>query len=405
MNTIWLISLTLVSILLVIYHHIGYPLLLRIARQRRPPQELEIEPRCYSAGGKDQTLPTLSILIPAYNEQEWIAEKIRNLSALDYPAERLRVIIACDGCDDNTASIARKTAREPECLQLSLEVHEFKINRGKVAVINALLPEIETELVALSDVSALISVDALLIAAEQFKNPDIGVLNSHYRILRPGTEGEAAYWNYQSNIKSGEAALGSTLGAHGAFYIFRRALFQPLPVDTINDDFILPMEIVANGYRVAQENRITALELERANQNMDRHRRRRIAAGNLQQLLRLKRLLLPQHGGVAFIFASGKGLRVLMPFLMLTALSGSLLLATEHLLFAVLFVGQLFAYLLAGWQLLFQPQLSHRHIRTLAYLVSGHLAGLTGTLRYLLGLENGRWQRISSVDPPFEKEG
>ncbi|MCP3870929.1 MAG: glycosyltransferase family 2 protein [Gammaproteobacteria bacterium] len=396
MNDLLLITLTLVSGLLVVYHHLGYPLVLRWARRRRPEQNIEARQRRYVSGTKDRELPTVTIVVPAFNEQRWIAEKIRNLAVLDYPPDCLRVIIGCDGCTDNTAVVAAQTAKEAECRQLQIDIHQFSRNRGKVAVINEVIQNIESELVVLSDVSALSSVDALLIAAERFKDPGIGVLNSHYRLLNPGSSGEAAYWNYQSNIKASEAALGSTLGAHGAFYMFRRSLFQRLAQDTINDDFILPMEIVAKGYRAEHESRITALELEQADQTMDQQRRRRIAAGNLQQLLRLKRLLLPRYGSVAFAFASGKGLRVLMPFLMLATLFGSLLLATEHPFFALMAAVQLLVYALAAWYMLFQPRSAHRHIRTLAYLVSGHLAGMTGTLRYLLGLERGRWSRATS---------
>jgi len=391
-----LIMLTLTSGLLVIYHHLGYPLILRWVQQRQPKHTLNTYNRHYASSDNDGSLPTITIVIPAYNEQRWIADKIRNLAVLDYPSDRLNVIIACDGCRDETVAIALQTAREDECRHLNIDIRDFRKNRGKVAVINKIMRDVKSELVVLSDVSALVSVDALLIAAERFKDPSIGVLNGHYRLLNPGSTGEAAYWRYQSHIKASEAALGSTLGAHGAFYLFRRSLFQPLAPDTINDDFILPMEIVAAGYRADYENAINALELEKADNTQDHQRRRRIAAGNCQQLLRLKRLLLPSYGSVAFTFVSGKGLRVLMPFLMIITFIGSLLLSQDYLLFAFLTTLQLMAYLLASWQLLFHSNKASRLSQTLAYLVGGHTAGLIGTLRYLCGLERGRWKRVDS---------
>ncbi len=271
----------------------------------------------------------------------------------------------------------------------------FSRNRGKVAVLNELIADLDSELIALSDTSALISIDSLLIAAQRFKDPHIGVLNGHYQLLSPGSTGEKAYWNYQSSIKASEAALGSTLGAHGAFYLFRRTLFEPLAPDTINDDFILPMKIVAAGYCAAYENSINALELEKSDSSQDHLRRRRIAAGNFQQLLRLKQLFLPRYGGVAFAFISGKGLRVLMPFLMISALLGSLLLAPDYLLFSALAGLQLLTYLLASWELLCRPKRSNKISKLLAYLVGGHIAGLIGTLRYTLRLDKGRWTKIN----------
>jgi len=397
-NENFIITLTLVSGFLVVYHHLGYPLILRLVQKRFQCREKDGQSRCYRNSDGDVALPTVTIVIPAYNEQQWIAEKIRNLAVLDYPDGKLEVIIACDGCMDDTAAIAELTANEPECLHLQIEIRNFKNNRGKVAVINAVMESVDSELVALSDVSALVSVDALLIAAEHFRDPAVGVLNGCYRLLNPGSTGETAYWDYQSRIKASEAVLGSTLGAHGAFYLFRRSLFRPLAADTINDDFILPMEIVAEGYRADYDSGIHALELEQASDTMDHRRRRRIAAGNCQQLLRMKRLLLPKYRGVAFSFLSGKALRVLMPFLMIIALAGSLMLSTDYLLFALLAILQSLAYLLAMWQILFQilfcPGWSNRLSRTLAYLVGGHFAGLIGTLRYLGGLERGRWKRV-----------
>ncbi|WP_028863920.1 glycosyltransferase family 2 protein [Psychromonas aquimarina] len=395
MNDITLISITLCSGLLVIYHHFGYPLILRAFHKQQPKHTQQTCQRHYTNSPKDGDLPSIAIVIPAYNEELWIAEKIRNLAALDYPSGHLQIIIGCDGCSDNTFTVASAAVKEPECAHLRIKIVNFKTNRGKVALLNELITALDSELIALSDTSALLSIDSLLIAAQRFKDPDIGVLNGRYHLLSPGSAGEAAYWNYQSRIKASEAALGSTLGAHGAFYLFRRALFEPLASDTINDDFILPMKIVAAGYRADYENSINALELEKSNSSQDHLRRRRIAAGNFQQLLRLKQLFLPRYGGVAFAFISGKGLRVLMPFLMISTLLGSLLLAADYLLFTALAGLQLFTYLLASWELLYKPQQSNKISKLLAYLVGGHIAGLIGTLRYALRLDKGRWTKIN----------
>lgn len=391
-----LMLITLISGFLVVYHHLGYPLLLRLLSKREVSNKMQEQPqRHYTDSPKDKQLAEIAIVMPAYNEAQWIAEKIRNIAALDYPSEQLKVVIGCDGCTDNTYQLAMTTANEAECQHLNIEIINFESNRGKVAVLNELLTQVDCELVALSDTSALISIDALLIAAQRFQDPSIGVLNGHYRLVTPGNEGEKAYWDYQSQIKMSEATLGSTLGAHGAFYMFRYDLFEPLAADTINDDFILPMKIVAAGYRAEYENAINALELESTSNEQDQQRRRRIAAGNIQQLLRLKTLLLPRYKGVAFSFISGKALRVLMPFLMIITLSGSLLLAPTYLIFMALAAIQTIAYGLAAWQLYFQSTQCNKVSKLLAYLVGGHLAGLIGTLRYLFRLDKGHWTKAN----------
>lgn len=390
-----LIVITLGSGFLVVYHHVGYPLALRFFIKKQKPDKIINPPRQYHACRNDHKLPLVTLVIPAFNEQRWIDQKIRNTAVLDYPPAKLHVIVACDGCTDDTVNIAKQVALEPECRHLAIEVRTFQHNRGKVAVINDVIESTSSELIALSDVSALISVDALLIAAEHFKRPDIGVLNSHYRLLNPGSVGEKTYWDYQCQLKADEAALGSTLGAHGAFYLFRRKLFQQLAVDTINDDFILPMEIVAKGYRASYETRINALELECANGAADQQRRRRIAAGNLQQLLRLKRLLLPRYRGLAFAFASGKALRVLIPLLLINTFMGSIILAFNYEVFALLLLIQILIYALLSWHVLINPLSNHPFLHALSYLIKGHVANLIGSVRYLIGLEAGHWKRIT----------
>ena len=395
MINLLLSGIIIICVVLIIYHHIGYPLFLKWAQPAHAANDTPIEPRQYASRVSDQALPTITLIIPAYNEQQWITDKLLNCAALDYPSEKLNVIVAVDGCTDNTLVLAQQMTQEKSCLGLNLEIREFKNNRGKVAVLNDVINTVDTELVALSDVSALISLDALLIAAAQFTNQRLGVLNSHYCLLEPGSEGEASYWQYQSKIKIAESSFGSTLGAHGAFYLFRRKLFQPLAGDTINDDFILPMQIVANGYIAKQDNRIVSLELEQANNSMDWQRRVRIAAGNMQQVLRLKRMLHPHFKGIAFTFASGKALRVAMPFLMLIALIGSISLATYSVVFLLLAIGQVSLYLLASIQLVLK--FDNKLLNVLVYLVSGHVAGIMGALTYLLNGSKKPWKPVNST--------
>lgn len=388
-------SFTFFCIFLVIYHHLGYPFLLKKISQTMPLKPTLNRGRQYTKSKRDNQLASIAIVIPAYNEAQWIAEKIRNIASLDYPENRLQVIIGCDGCNDQTVELAHAVAKEVECAHLNIQIINFSNNSGKVAVLNALLSDLTCDLVALTDTSALISIDALLIANQRFKDPTLGVLNSHYQLLSSESEGEQAYWDYQTKIKVGESMLGAMMGAHGALYFFRQGQFSPLPVDTINDDFILPMTIVAAGFRSDHEPCIHALELETSNHAQDVHRRRRIAAGNLQQLFRLKKLLLPRYKGIAFCFLSGKALRVMMPLIMIMALIGCLLLASNHPLFMLLSCLQIFAYSLAAWQLNFPLKRTNKICTLLAYLVSGHLSGLIGCTRYLLRLDKGAWTKVN----------
>ncbi len=396
--------IALICMALVIYHHLAYPLLLKWIASRRPMKTSELPITASSAW------PVINILMPVFNEAKYIESKIYNLGSLDYPHDKLRIIIGFDGCTDDSVQRAQLALSAPENCHLNCQLVINQQNQGKVALINQLMQQVSQQeahspehWVALTDVSALISFDALKLAGQHIlHNPSchfgsqkpVGVICSHYQMLQPGSDGEATYWRYQNNIKRQEAVFGATLGAHGALYLFKHSLFSPLAGDTINDDFILPMKIVAQGYRCIYEPDMNAVELEQASQHMDSQRRKRIAAGNTQQIMRLHSLLLGQAGlGIAFTFISGKALRVLMPFLMLASLVLSAWLSPQSWLFASLFFLQLSLYTLA----LIAPLLDQRCpkvIRTINYVVLGHCANLIGSTRYLCGLEQHKWQKI-----------
>lgn len=379
---------------LVIYHHLGYPMLLMALsrRQQAQPQPTPPSDQC--------PLPDIVMVVPAYNEAAVIADKIRNTASLDYPASHFKLIIACDGCSDDTAAIAQATAQEPENRSLQIEIVEFEDNRGKVAVLNEIISHLECDCVALSDTSALLSIDGLQIAARHFCTPKVGVIAATYHLLTPGNAGEARYWQYQTRILSAEAQLGSPIGVHGALYFFRRPLFSALAEDTINDDFVLPMSIVAAGHQAVYEPEIIALELEQATDNMDQRRRIRISAGNLQQLLRLPTLLNPRFGGIAFAFFSGKALRAVMPLCLLLQLLLCCWLAHTSSLLLAISTLQIITLLAA----VIVPHLTPTHMRlptpitTLFYVVNGYRCGLIGSLRYLAGLERGRWTSVSAQE-------
>lgn len=388
--TTLLLCLLLLLWALVVYHHVGYPLLITYLSRPTTLSAHQAE--------EAQALPHIVMLVPAYNEAEVIADKVRNTACLDYPSTHFTLIIACDGCTDETANIARVTAMEPENRGLNIEVIEFKRNRGKVAVLNDMISRIDQELIALSDTSALLSMDGLQIAAGHFNQAPVGVVAATYRLLTPGSAGESKYWQYQTRILEAEARLGSPIGVHGALYFFRRRLFNRLAADTINDDFVLPMSIVAQGHQAVYEPDIIALELEKASNSMDQRRRVRISAGNLQQLLRLPELLNPRLGGIAFAFFSGKALRALMPMLLLIQLllCGWLALSYDGLMVISAFQ---IIMLIAAYNL---PRIPGIQLPTMAttlfYLINGYRCGLIGCLRYIAGLERGHWKPVSTQE-------
>ncbi|MFH4616281.1 glycosyltransferase family 2 protein [Vibrio diabolicus] len=392
-DLLWITGFGL-SAFLIVYHHVGYPLLLKWLPLKQQKTTAPFVERAYKASQTDGQLPSVTVIVPAYNEEQWIAEKIRNLASLDYPRDKLKVVIACDGCTDNTAEIAQATIQEAICSDTLFIINDHQVNRGKVALLNEEMRHVSSDITALSDTSALISCDSLLLASQHYQNEKVGVVNATYQIMSTDNQGEAAYWQYQSRVKHQESLLGSTIGSHGAFYTFRTHLFEPLEVSTINDDFILPMRIVLRGYNAIYEPNMLALELEQSSDDADFKRRLRISAGNMQQLMQLKKLLLPRYRGTAFAFLSGKVLRLATPYLMIVCLVCSLLLA-HNPLFQIMLLAQACVYGIALVTYLVPALNTVKPFKLISYIVIGHLANFIGGMKYLLGMENGRWKRVN----------
>jgi cellulose synthase/poly-beta-1,6-N-acetylglucosamine synthase-like glycosyltransferase len=329
------------------------------------------------------------VIVPCHNEAAVIERKIENLQALNYPRDKLAIVLALDGCTDGTAELARKTSSS-----LNLKIVEYPVNIGKVAVLNEQIHEATTHIVALSDASSLVNSDALMIAAGRFAEPSVGVVSSSYCVTDTENPGEQAYWEYQIAVKKGEARLGAPLGAHGAFYLFRRELWTELPADTINDDFVLPMRMVLDGHRAVYEERIACRELERARSSQEFRRRMRIGAGNVQQVLRLWRLASPRLRGVSFAFVSGKGLRALMPFVLLVCLASSVALAIQQGgVYRLILAGQLLAIAVATITASVPDNIKlPRKMRALEYLFMGYVATGLGALMLVSGYSSRVWE-------------
>jgi cellulose synthase/poly-beta-1,6-N-acetylglucosamine synthase-like glycosyltransferase len=380
----------------ILYHHVVYPVLLRYLAHR--PANAFLDPLPLQ---RDEALPSVTLIIPCHNEADVIGKKIRNVAKLAYPAERLSVVIALDGCTDGTRAEAQAAIAE-----LPPHAHyrlcEYAQNLGKIEVLNGQIANATGDIVALSDASALISKDALLRAAAHFKRAEVAVVCATYE-LGPGAEpGEHAYWSYQRKIKSAEACAAAPMGAHGALYFFRRVLWEPLPADTINDDFILPMRMVMQGHQAIYDADIIATELEQTAPGQDFTRRIRIGAGNLQQLLRLPRLADPRRGRLALVFLSGKALRAVMPFILaatflfsaaLAAGTGGIytwLLLTKLALICVAICG------VVSTRAAELPLFSHTR-----YALAGHLANGWGALQVLRGRHRELWKLSTERKPAY----
>jgi hypothetical protein len=298
---------------LIFYVYVGYPIVLVVL------QGLFGKP-----AGKAECQPSVSILIPAFNEAEIMAAKIRNTLALDYPRELLEIVVASDGSTDGTADIAKAH------VDGRVRFFDFPENRGKVAVLNDTVPHLRGEIVVFSDASAMLAPDSMRELVTAFSNPKVGAVSGVYGIANKAVANlgrqEDFYWSYETFLKTMESRLGTLTGAHGAFYAIRRSLY-PFPLaDTINDDFVIPTSVIRQGFRIAYETRARALEEAEYTEGF--RRRVRITAGNFEQVGEIRKLLGPSQPLTLFCFLSHKAGRLLVPPAMVGLLACSLVLAS-----------------------------------------------------------------------------
>ncbi|PKH06238.1 sugar transferase [Moritella sp. Urea-trap-13] len=401
----WLLFGSVVSVNLFIYHHWVYPKFLQYyAKNTQTDNKVDtFESRNYVSNDVDCDLPKITIVMPVYNEAKHLGDKLSNLLMLDYPADKLKVVLGFDGCTDNSVDLARQYVDQFQLNNITLELDVAEDNHGKVHVINKLLMRHKSasDILVLSDVSALISIDAMQIFAHRMAEEGVGVVTGDYQLYEHGSKGEAHYWNYQRNIRKAESITGSIIGPPGALYAIKASLFEEIPVDTINDDFVFPMLLVSRGYRAVMDERISIVEMEATNTTNDFSRRTRIGAGNVQQVLRLRGLFSSKNGLTGFNFFSGKFLRTLMPFNLLALFVCTFFLTNSHSMVVAntawfLWLGQCCLYGGSALGLLFDAAPVKQPWASLYYIAVGYMASFYGGIRYIFGLDRGTWIKISS---------
>jgi len=364
------------SVGLVAYTYAGYPALLFLlsALFRRPIRRAPIE-------------PSVSILIPAFNEEKVIEAKIRNALALDYPASKLEIVIASDGSTDRTNDIAARFTSTGRVRLLA-----FPTNRGKIAALNDAVPTLRGEIVVFTDAASMLEPDALRHLVACFADPRVGAAGGLYRIRNSASSHLGAqedfYWKYETYLKQKESDLDSIIGAHGALYAVRKELYPYPEPSVINDDYVIPVRILRQGYRVCYETR--AVAWEEAHEMQGFSRRIRIMAGNFQQLRELPALVWPPRLLPVFFFLSHKVARLLVPLALVSLFLSNILLSSQPVYQVTLFAQLAFySAVFAGALLPNTPRL----LRLPFYFVMINAAALPGLYYALRGRRNMVWRR------------
>lgn len=376
------------ALALIVYTYLLYPLLLLVRgllfRQSYASAEVP---------------HTVSIVIAARNEAQSIEKKLLNMQVLDYPRDRLEIIIASDGSTDATEEIVRKWADRGVRLLALPRV-------GKADALNAAVETSTGDILVFSDANSMFEANALHALVRPFADPRIGGVAGNQRYLnkkgQKANQGEQSYWNFDRLLKKFQSTAGNAISATGAIYAIRRSLFQPIPAG-VTDDFVTSTRVIAQGYRLVFAPDAVAFEPASESNSAEFTRKVRITTRGLQGVLVMRTLLNPFHYGFyAVELFSHKILRRLVVFPLILLAITSPFLWNSGLFYQLATLGQIGFYGLAALGLLTrETALGHRKYFALPlFFCVVYAASLLATINILRGRRIDRWepQRQEPID-------
>ncbi|MCK5215236.1 MAG: glycosyltransferase family 2 protein [Candidatus Omnitrophica bacterium] len=367
---------------MVVYSYAVYPILLvlldKIFKVKKRPDD-------------PMDAPGITIIISAFNEEGVIAQRIENCLSLNYPKDKMEIIIASDGSNDKTNDIVRSYQDSGVILL------DFNERRGKVNAINDAVQQAKNEIIVFSDANTNFAPDACVMLVRHFQDKTVGCVCGLLKFVNARgsrtAELEGVYWRYETLIKKMEGKRGALLGANGAIYAIRKKLFTICPKDTIIEDFIIPMRVLEKGFKVIYDPEAVAIEESAKHIIHEKKRRIRIGAGNYQALLLLWHMLNPLRGFSALAFWSHKVLRWFAPFALIGMLLLNVFLCAEPI-YKVIFILQSVFYISAIiGQTLSWSGIQIKVFSLCYYFVSMNLALLIGFIRFMTGTQDVAWER------------
>jgi biofilm PGA synthesis N-glycosyltransferase PgaC len=384
-----------ISLAALFWTYFGYPVWMYL-RAKIAPKPIHKNP---------DLRPSITMLIPAYNEADVIRRKLENTVNIDYPKDKFEVLVIDDGSTDDTVKIIEEFANKGITLLRQPQ------RGGKMGAVNMGFQNAKGDIVVLSDASPDYEAQSLKILMQSFADEKIGVVvgtlalwDATNAVAKPA----GLYWKYEAALRKWESRTGNTVAVHGNMFAIRRQLYRPLKSGTVNDEFSIAMEAIRQGYRVVYEPNAISYDDASANMKDEFKRRVRINAGRFQALFSAGYLRAPNLE-TSFRLFSHKLLRPLTPVFMLLTLVTNLLaflfpndgnpLALNNWLGVVMLLGQLGFYLLSylGWL----AEKQGRHLKLLNvpyYFTSSNLAALVGMWRWIRGTQKVTWQKREAAN-------
>ena len=380
-----------IGIAIVVYTYVGYGLIIYIldnliGRNKNTDNQA------------NNFYPEVTLMVAAYNEERFIESKIANSLSLDYPADKLNLWIVADGSTDRTVEIAQNfptvtTFHSPE-------------RKGKIHAVNRVMKSVKTPIVIFSDANTVLNKEAIKNIARHFKDEKVGGVAGEKQIVDNKSDnasgsGEGLYWKYESALKKMDSNLTTAIGAAGELFALRTELYHETEPDTLIEDFVTSMRIVAKGYRFIYEPEAYAIETASATIKDEWKRKVRISAGGIQALVRLPELLNPfRYGLICWQYVSHRVLRwTLAPLALPVILITNIFLFNQSLFYKVCLLGQLAFYSIALLgHLLRDKKISIKGFFVPYYFSMMNLSVFAGVLRLIRKQQSVVWEKSERAE-------
>ncbi len=368
------------SVALAVYPYLIYPLAITLIGwlRPRPVRRLAWE-------------PSVTVLIPAYNEADCIAKTVRSQLDQDYPRERLQIIVISDGSTDGTDDIVRQFADQ------GVQLLRRRGREGKAAALNEAVTLARGEIIVFSDANSRFERDAIRRIVENFADPKVGYATGSLLFDRDieglGSSGGGAFLRYENLVRMAETRVGSIIGVNGGVDAIRRALYVDVPPSLITD-FVLPLQVIAGGYRVVFDRRVRSHESPNSATGSEFRMRVRVALRALNGLVYMRRLLNPlRYPLAAFCIVSHKLLRYLAFLLLPVALASNALLASGEPTYLALLAAQVLLYVAALTGLMPGLPPSIRSLTAVpSYFLLSNAAFSVAVLKFVQGERMAIWK-------------
>lgn len=379
------------SLAIVAYTYVGYGLIIYILSKVFGKNKAPSVP-------PDHELPEITLLVAAYNEEKYIEQKIKNSLELDYPANKVRLWIVADGSTDKTVEICQGYP--------AVTVFHTPERKGKIHAVNRIMEKVETPIVIFSDANTDLNKEALKNIVRHFADPKVGGVAGEKRIVSLSQDnasgaGEGLYWKYESALKTMDSKFTTAIGAAGELFAVRKELYVNPHTDTIIEDFVTSMKIVAAGYRFAYEPDAYAIETASASIKDEWKRKVRISAGGIQAILRLPELLnVFKYGWISWQYVSHRAMRwSLAPLALLLVLVTNSILMPYAAFYQLTFVAQCAFYFLAlAGHLLRDKKIGIKGFFVPYYFTMMNLSVFAGALRLLRKKQSVVWEKSARAE-------